>query len=231
MSDQVAQPVSGQAAGTAPAPASSPMQSQTAVPQGQEQTSQNETVEAKPVTAQDLQALEERIAKQIQSQVDKRDARVNKRLTEIDDAVKVLRASGREITDADVQTMKQAAAAKAMTEPEQEPIVQQTADPLDAAQWDPTDPVTRKIVELQLQYGRKITSNMPEAAKIVRGKGALDFVKSYEDALKAITSTPPQATEPKPTVPPAARIPAGSNVPPAPNMTGRGYLKQAGRGG
>jgi len=225
MSDTVEPKVPGQVAGTTEAQVSAQTQSQSAVQQGTEPASQQGTDEGKPVTAKDLLALKEELSKQIQSQVDKSSSRVQKELAKIDEAVKVLRASGREITDADVKTMKQNAAAAAMIEPEQEPIAQQTADPLDVRQWPQEDPVTSEITALQLKYRQAITSAMPQAAKLIRDKGPLEFVKSYEAALKEITSTHPQATETKPATPPAARIPAqGSRT--SPKMTPDQKLSQ-----
>lgn len=230
MSDEVKQTVPVQGEGTPGAQVSAQVQSQDAVTPGQEPASQPGTEEAKPVTAQDLQALKEELSKQIQSQVDKSSTRVQKRLAEIDQAVAVLRKGGREITDADVKTLKQNAAAEAMIEPEQESIAEQTADPLDAAQWDQNDPVTRRIIELQLQYGMEIKGNMPQAAKIERGKGAVAFVKSYEAALKEAVggqSSASTTTETKPTTPPAARIPASGGSGGTPAKSGRELLGRA----
>ena len=218
MSDEVKQTVPGQGVGTPEAQVSAQVQSQDAVTPGQEPASQQGTEEAKPVTAQDLRALEEKLAKQIQSQVDKSSTRVMKAVSEVEQAVSVLRASGREITDADVQTLKQNAAAKAMieTEPGEVPEGAVQPDPLDKSKWDSSHPVSRKVIELELQYGVDLKDVKRDG--IVLGKGELAFVKSVEEALKAASGQKSTSTETKPTVPPAARIPA-TGTPTSPRLT------------
>lgn len=213
MSDVTKAEVPGQAVGTVVAPVSAEGQSRAAVTPGQEPASQDGT-EAKPVTAQDLQALEERLGKQIQSQVDKSSARVQKKLAEVDQAVAVLRASGREITDADVKTLKQNAAAQAMIEPEAEPITPAENDPFDAGKWNQSDPAVQVVLQAQTDAKMTINADDPEA-KMINRTNAAAWIKSNLAALeaKAVRLQSASNVETKTTSPAAARIPAKGGAP------------------
>ena len=226
MSDLTKAEVPGQGVGTPAEPASSATQSQSAVTQAQEPASQQGT-EAKPVTAQDLAALREEFKREIQSQVDKRDTRVQARLTQIDNAVKTLRDGGQEITDETVKALKAKAATEAMIEPAPEPIAQPD-DPFDTKQWLQDDPATREVIQMQLKAGIAIKGDMPEAKMIVRNGNPFDFVRSYDAALKAAkdrlsASTPTPTKTPAPS---AARIPANGTSGTV-NKTGRQLLENA----
>ena len=230
MSDQQVQNVPGQVAGTTPAQVSAEGQSPTtAVTSTQEPASQTGQ-EAKPVTAQDLVALEERLAKQIQSQVDKRDTRVNKRMTEIDSAVALLRGQGTEISDDKVKAMKQNAATEAMIEPAQETIDTQTVDPLDASKWDPQNPLTTVAKRMMANKQLTLDAGDPEAKMIDYSDGAAWLI-SLESALNAKSvrlKSPPKQEEPKSNTNAAARIPAsGGSSGGEPAKSGREYLKRA----
>jgi hypothetical protein len=226
MSNLTTAEVPGQGVGTPAVPASSATQSQSAVTQAQEQASQQGT-DAKPVTAQDLASLREEMKREIQSQADKRDTRVQARLTQIDQAVKTLRDGGQDITDETVKALKAKAATEAMIEPAPEPIAQPN-DPFDTRQWPQQDPVTRKVIQLQAQAGITIKGDMPEAALIVRNGDPIDFYESYKvavakakDRMSASTQT-----QPKPSAPSAARLPA-TGTSGTVNKTGRQLLENA----
>jgi hypothetical protein len=208
MSDLTKAEVPGQGVGTPAEPASSATQSQSAVTQAQEPASQQGT-DAKPVTAQDLASLREEIKREIQSQVDKRDTRVQKRLTDIDTAVATLRGGGQQITDEEVKSLKLKAAADAIIEPATEAIAQ-PIDPFDTKQWPQNDPVTGEVIRMQTEAGIEIKGDMPEAKMIVRNGSPFVFIRSYDAALKAAKdrlSASKTETKQQPAAA-AARIPA-----------------------
>lgn len=209
MTDQNTPTLPGQGVGTPVAPVSAQEQSQIAVKPEQDPVGQKGE-EAKPVTAADLAALKDDMYREIQSQVDKRNSRVQARVAEVENAVKILRDGGQEITDDTVKALKTKAAAEAMVEQTQSEVpTSGQPDLLDMNNWDPADPATRKIMDLQLEYGMEITSNMPQAAMIERGKGRVAFVNSYRAALEAVkaASSAPTSTVQETKTTPAARIP------------------------
>jgi hypothetical protein len=230
MSDQEQARVSGQADGTAGSPASAPGQSQPAAASQQpEQASQHET-EAKPVTAQDLRDMEERVTRQIQSTVDKRDANVRKRLDQIDAAVKTMREGGQEISDEAVQAMKEKAAAKALTDPIQEPAQPEPADRLDSRGWKQDDPLAKFVMRQQAKMGTTITAEDPEAANIDYSSPEA-WADSQQEALKKKAArlqsekqTPTEEVQPSN---PAARIPAQGGHGEAPAKSARNLWKDA----
>jgi len=231
MSDLTTANVPGQGEGTPPEPTSVAAQSPSAVKPATEPTSQEGT-DAKPVTAQDLATLREEMKREIQSQVDKRDTKVREKLTAFDASIEQLKTLGKPLPEQDVADMRVKVAEQARTEAVTESIAQPN-DPFDTKQWPNEDPVTLEVIQLQKTAGIEITGDMPEAGMIVRNGSPFAFVRSYEAALKAAKdrlSASTTTTEPKPTAPPAARIPAGGGSPASENMTGREYLKQASRG-
>lgn len=204
-------------------------QSREAVTQSQEPASQEGIDENRPVTAKDLAAIKEEIRRETQSMVDKRETKVQARFKQIDEAVATLRKGGKEITDADVKVLKQNAAQEAMLEEEPADVSTGGEDPLDASKWNPADPATQKVLDMQLKYEMEITSDMPEAKMIEQGKGRIAFVKSYEAALKAATARLSNSgtTETKPNHPAARIPPTGGKPGEAPAKSASEYWNKA----
>lgn len=234
MSDLTKLTVPGQGVGTPEAQVSAQVQSPSAVPPAQEPASQEGTEEAKPVTAKDLEALREELRREVQSQVDKRDTKVREELKRFDASIAQLKAAGKELTEEEVNTLRVKVAEQARTEAVSESIAE-TNDPFDTKQWPQDDLASQEVIALQKKAGIEIKGDMPEAKLIDRQHGPFAFVRSYEAALQAAQERIQSAsttTETKPpSAPASARIPAASNTPSSPNMTGRGYLREANKGG
>ena len=231
MSDQQVQNVPGQAVGTAPAQVSAEGQSPTTAVQPTQEPASQTGQEAKPVTAQDLATLEDKLRREIQSKTDKSEGRIRQAVEDVKASIARLDSLGHKVSPEEAESMMSKAYDKAKLETATEPIEEPTATQLDSSQWDATDPVTRKVIELELQYGRELKSLPKEAqVSIEKGKGAVAFVKSVEAALKTASQSPapPKQEEPKSNTNAAARIPAaGGSSGGEPAKSGRELLGRA----
>jgi hypothetical protein len=231
MSDETKQPVPGQGVGTPAGTASSATQSQEAVPQAQEPASQQGTAEAKPVTTVDLAALREELKREIQSQVDKRDAKVREKLSAFDTSIAQLKAAGKELPESEVKDLRAKVAQQARDEAAtEEPITPQAKDPFDLTQWDQSDPAVQVVLQAQTEAKMTINSADPESKMIDRSSAA-KWIKSNLAALEAksnrLKESPVPPNEPKPTAPAAARIPPSGGVPTTPAASASDYWKGA----
>lgn len=231
MSDAILQPVPGQGAVPPEVQASGAGQSGTPAESATEQASQQGTEEAKPVTAQDLLALEERIAKQIQSQVDKGEGRaVKKAVAEVKASIETLKAAGHEISDKDAQALMSNAIQKATIAEAtaEEPSAQSAQDWTDVSQWDQSDPIVQAVKDAQKEIGIALTAEMPEAKSVVRNQGPRKFLQTYEAALITAKARMSASEETKSKSTPAARIPAqGGSSSGTPASSASDYWKEA----
>lgn len=212
MSDITNAQLSGQGVGTSAAPVSSEGQSLNAVAPQQEQAGQNESEAPKYVTAAELAAMEERIRREVQSKVDKSSAKVQERLRQFDEFVATSKALGRELPQNEVDALRVKAYEQAVRETADEPAeTNMQPDMWNPQTWNPDDPVTHKVIQLQQKYGLALRGDMPEAQTIDRSD-AFAFVMSYEAALKAAkdrqSASANNPTNPTPPAPPAARMPS-----------------------
>lgn len=234
MSDAVVQPVPGQGAVQPVVQASVAGQSGTPAESATEQASQQGTVEAKPVTTQDLAAFEARIRdetrREIQSQVDKRDTKVREKLSEFDKSIAQLKAAGKELPEAEVKDLRAKVAASAREELDSETTAPAPAqDWTDVSQWEQSDPIVQAVKDAQKEIGIALTADMPEAKSVIRNQGPRKFLQTYEAALTAAKtrlSASEQVQPKQPSAPPAARIPSTGSAS-NPVKSGRGYLEDA----
>lgn len=235
MSDDVKQPVPGQGAVSPVVQASGAGQSGTPAESAQEQASQQGTEEAKPVTTQDLAAMEARIReetrREIQSQVDKRDAKVREKLSAFDASIAQLKIAGKELPEAEVKDLRAKVAQQAREEVDSE-ITSPSSVPdwTDVSKWDQTDPIVSAVLDAQREIGIVLTADMPEAKSVIRDQGPRKFLKSYEEQLIAAKnrlSASEKVQPTKPSAPPAARIPSQGSSGGQPAGSGRDLLERA----
>jgi len=212
MSDKPSVTLSGADDGQSVEPSDAGQSSQSAQSQGEAGAG----TEPKYVTAEALSAFEEKISRIVQSQVDKRDARINDRMKTFDQSLEQLKTLGKEIPAEEARALRVKAYEQAVGESSGGETSQAAGQPDPFALESFTgDPYASEMLRLTQSQGVRLHRDDPEAASVVTNQGGYAWAKSYESALKAkqerLASNPTNPTPPE-KAPPQGRIPSGGGT-------------------